>query len=94
MSLPPHCQICIVFDLSLVPVCVCVGVWIPCSCVQAIIITHELLPPEQMDHYLVTKLHPVVPLLMYGRSAAAAPTCTRDVCLWYGWRDRIDCRYP
>ena len=55
---------------------------------QALIITHELTKSEDMDQYLAQKMKPMVPLLVYGRSARAAPTCAPNDCLWYGWRDR------
>ena len=40
-----------------------------------------------MDQYLAQKMSPMQPMLVYGRSAKAAPTCPPDQCLWFGWRD-------
>ena len=51
-------------------------------------ITHELVNFDRADQYLAAKMAPIVPLLLYGRSARAAPTCPPGECLWYTWRDR------
>ena len=56
--------------------------------VQVLVTTHELVKTERADQYLAAKMAPIVPLMLYGRSARAAPTCPPGECLWYTWRDR------
>ena len=56
--------------------------------VQALVVTHELVKYEHADQYLTQTLAPLIPLMVEGRSAHAAPTRRPDECLWYAWRVR------
>ena len=56
---------------------------------QALILTHELSPQEHFDDYLVRKLEPLQPLLMVGRSARAAPPCSKPFSVYDGWKDSL-----
>lgn len=57
-----------------------------CS-LQALVLTHELSPQEHFDDYLVKKLEPLQPLLMFGRSGQAAPPCRKHDSVYDGWKD-------
>ena len=54
---------------------------------QALIVTHELAKPELMNDFFARKLHPLEPVLVYGRSYKADPPCKACASLWWGWKD-------
>ena len=49
--------------------------------------THELARPDDFDDFFAQKLHPLEPVLVYGRSYKANPPCKACESLWYGWKD-------
>ena len=55
---------------------------------QALVLTHELTRESDFDTYLARTLHPVRPLLSFGRSAKAWPQCEASVAVFCWWRDR------
>ena len=56
--------------------------------VQAVIVSHELSHPEHFDSYLARVLQPVVPIVTFGRSAAATPAVEPRFAVWHWWKDR------
>ena len=67
----------------------------PCVCVRsflkALVITHELTPPELFDTYLYDKCRPVRPILSYGRFAKMNPPCQPHLAVWHWWQDSALC---
>ena len=55
--------------------------------VKAVIVSHELAEPEHFDSYLARVLQPLVPLITFGRSAAAAPAVDPQFAVWHWWKD-------
>ena len=49
--------------------------------------THELARQTDFDDFFAQKLHPLEPVLVYGRSYKANPPCQSCESLWYGWKD-------
>ena len=49
--------------------------WIAKFDLEALVIAHELSPPDVFDTYLYDVSRPVRPLLSYGRSAKVEPPC-------------------
>ena len=49
--------------------------------------THEPARQDDFDDFFAQKLHPLEPVLVYGRSYKANPLCKADESLWYGWKD-------
>ena len=54
---------------------------------QALIMTHELARVDDFDDFFAQKLHPLEPVLVYGRSYKANPPCKSCQSLWWGWKD-------
>ena len=54
---------------------------------KAVIVSHELAEPEHFDSYLARVLQPLVPLISFGRSAAAAPAVHPQFAVWHWWKD-------
>ena len=54
---------------------------------QALVLSHERASGEEIEPYASVRLAPLQPLVLYGRSAAMAPECDKDQCVWYAWRD-------
>ncbi len=52
-------------------------------------LTYELQRSDEVDDYLAQKLSPLVPILIYGRSAAASPSCSKEEAVMFGWKDRL-----
>ena len=57
---------------------------------EVLILTHELTDEGDFDTYLARELSPVRPLISFGRSAKAWPTCEAKVAVFSWWRDRCD----
>ena len=56
---------------------------------KALVLTHELETPANLNSYLVEALSPVRPLYVFGRSWKATPACRFDMAIWYFWKDRL-----
>jgi hypothetical protein len=54
---------------------------------KALVVSHELSRPAEMDDYLARVLNPVNPLIIWGRSKDADPPCKAEHCMWYLWKD-------
>ena len=61
------------------------------SFLEALVITHELSPPEVFDTYLYDKCRPVRPILSYGRCAKMEPHCKPHLAVWHWWQDSALC---
>ena len=61
------------------------------SFLEALVITHELSPPEVFDTYLYDKCAPLRPILCYGRSAKMDPPCPPHLAVWHWWQDSALC---
>ena len=54
---------------------------------QALVLTHELELPENLNTYLARALSPVRPLYTFGRSFGAAPRIPREQAVWDFWKE-------
>ena len=54
---------------------------------QAVIVSHELAQPEHFDSYLARVLQPLVPIIGFGRAAAAPPAVEPRFAVWHWWKD-------
>ena len=54
---------------------------------RAVIVSHELAEPEHFDSYLARVLQPLIPLISFGRSAAAAPAVDPQFAVCHWWKD-------
>ena len=56
---------------------------------QILVLTHELADISGSDalEQLARDFYPVLPVVMYGRSAKLGKEVGSETCVWYGWRD-------
>lgn len=54
---------------------------------QALVLSHEMASPEEMEPYLQEVLRPLRPLVLFGRAAGLEPKCHKQEAVYYGWRD-------
>lgn len=57
--------------------------------VEVLILTHERSKPDDYDAYLVHRLHPLRPILAFGRSAAAEPPTQPRFAVYSWWRETV-----
>ena len=55
---------------------------------QVLVLTHEQASLRELEPYAAAALAPLRPLLLYGRTGLAAPSCDRKHSVWHGWMDR------
>ena len=58
---------------------------------QVLVLSHLLAREQDADTYLGRLLHPLVPLLCYGRSAVAEPRCQAKYAVYDWWKDPASC---
>jgi len=55
---------------------------------RALCLTHERATPEEVVPYLTHAFHPLLILHLFGRASVDQPSCLKEHCVWYAWRDR------
>ena len=62
---------------------------------QVLVLTHELADISGSDNFkhLCEIFSPVMPVVMYGRTAKLGTTVKKEETVWYGWRDLRACMY-
>ena len=53
------------------------------------LLSHPAAQPEELEPYLATKLLPLEPVVLFGRSAKLDPPCHPQECVYYAWRDSM-----
>jgi hypothetical protein len=57
--------------------------------VEVLVLSHEAATTQETEPYLQTRLAPLRPLILFGRTASRHPPCHKQECVYYGWRDRL-----
>ena len=62
---------------------------------QILVLTHELSDLSSTDTLdrVAEHFYPVLPVAMYGRTAALGSQVKKEETVWYGWRDLRACMY-
>ena len=56
---------------------------------QALVLSHEMAPVGSRMPYLATVCQPMVPFVVYGRSARMEPQCPGEDAVSWAWRDTV-----
>ena len=56
---------------------------------QVLVLTHELASIEEIMPYHSIRLNPMPCVEMAGRSCALEPPCSRDVSVYFWWKERM-----
>ena len=62
---------------------------------QVLVLTHELADMSGSDcfQHLCEIFSPVLPMVLYGRTAKLGTPIKKEEAVWYGWRDLRACMY-
>ena len=56
---------------------------------QVLVLSHEMAPVGSRMPYLATVFQPMVPFVLYGRSARMEPQCPGEDAVSWAWRDTV-----